>query len=72
MGRMLEKSDPYIMERKLNYRPANRSCGTCGSEKHSTRTHDKAVSLDTYSSLVGTILNLEVFCYLFLALLLLS
>ena len=56
MGRMLEKTDPYIMERKLNYRPDKKSCGTCGSEKHSTKTHEKAVSLDTYSSLGNTIL----------------
>ena len=39
MGRLLERSDPFVLDRKLNFRPIKKSCSDCGSSKHSTKQH---------------------------------
>ena len=54
-NRLLERSDPYIMTRKLLYRPPV-ACCVCGSTKHSTKTHSKATTLDNYGLVVNDIL----------------
>ena len=55
MNRLLERSDPCINWCRLKY---NRTieCNTCGSSKHSTRGHQKALTFDEYDTLVHDIL----------------
>ena len=56
MGLLLERSDPYILERQLRVRPQNKSCRECCSTKHTTRNHAKAVEQNEYDQLVNNIL----------------
>ena len=56
MGRLLERSDPYIIDQKMRVRPAKRICEKCGSRKHTTALHDKTHQLDPYSELVNNLL----------------
>ena len=56
LARLLERSDPYILERKLNFRPNGKGCSECGSRKHSSRLHVKTMELDCYDLLVHEIL----------------
>ena len=58
MTRLLEKSDPYIVERRMNYRPRKRSCVECGSTKHSTKRHGEHTQ-DSYDEVVDNILVLD-------------
>ena len=56
MGRLLERSDPYVLNRQRKYRPQI-LCLTCGSVKHTTRLHEKVTTnLNSYDSLVNKIL----------------
>ena len=59
MGCLLERSDPYLLERKLSYQQKQSSCTTCDSKKHSTKCHVKATTLDEYDELVNNILKLS-------------
>ena len=56
IGRLLERSDPYILDRKLNFRTMKRSCTDCGSAKHSTRQHIKVMKMNEYDLIVNNIL----------------
>ena len=60
MTRLLEKSDPYIVQRGMNYRPRKRSCVECGSTKHSTKQHEHIQ--DSYDEVVDNILVLDEDC----------
>ena len=55
MGRLLERSDPYISSEKLSYRTVVK-CSVCGSKYHSTRTHDSKTNIDVYDAIVNNIL----------------
>ena len=55
IARLLERSDPYIMTRKLRYRPSV-SCCVCGSTKHSSTRHDKVTKLNNYGIIVNDII----------------
>ena len=61
MTRLLEKSNPYIVQRRMNYRPRKRSCVECGSTKHSTKQHDEHIQ-DSYEEVVDNILVLDEDC----------
>ena len=54
MNLLLERSHPKIVD-KYNIRPSV-FCNTCGSKKHSTKKHDKAVAYDDYDLTVHDIL----------------
>ena len=56
LGRLLERSDPFVLERKLNFRPQKRSCTKCGSSKHSTKLHNKVMTMNEYDQVVESIL----------------
>ena len=56
LARLLERSDPYILERKLNFRPRKQSCVECGSAKHSTKRHTKFMDMNDYDEVVNDIL----------------
>ena len=56
IGRLIERSEPYILERKLSYHGKPKSCTTCGSQKHSTKRHDKVNTLNEYDELVNKLL----------------
>ena len=55
MDRLLERSHPDIVNNKYSLR-SKPLCNTCGSRKHFTRTHDKAVTFDSYDLVVHDIL----------------
>ena len=55
MNRLLERSHPKIVDNKYTMRPTV-FCNTCGSKKHSTKRHDKAVAYDDYDLTVHDIL----------------
>ena len=55
MSRLLEKSDPYILERRMNFRPRKSGCNLCGSLKHSTKRHGENI-VDLYDKIVNEIL----------------
>lgn len=56
IGRLLERSDPYILERKLTFHGKPKSCTKCGSKKHSTNCHDRVNNLTEYDELVNNLL----------------
>ena len=56
MGRLLERSDPYLLERKLNFRSAKKPCSVCGSKEHSSRKHAESEIMDSYSDLVDSVI----------------
>ena len=56
IGRLLERSDPFILDRKLNFRTIKRSCTECGSAKHSTKQHSKVMNMNEYDIIVNNIL----------------
>ena len=61
MDRLLERSHPKIVNNKYSMR-AEVLCHTCGSNKHSTRSHNKAVTYDEYDLTVHDILfDVDVF-----------
>ena len=55
MDRLLERSHPDNLNNKYSLR-SKPLCNTCGSRKHFTRTHDKAVTFDSYDLVVHDIL----------------
>ena len=55
MNRLLERSHPDVVNNKYEMRP-KRLCTTCGSDKHSTQSHNKAVNFNSYDQLVHDIL----------------
>ena len=56
MARLIERSGPFVLDRKLNFRPAKKSCSECASPKHSTRQHNKVMNMNKYDKLVNDIL----------------
>ena len=61
IGRLLERSDPFININRLKYRPT-KLCTICGSKKHSTKTHNKAMTFNVYDQIVHDILiDIEAF-----------
>ena len=55
MNRLLERSHPEIVSNKYEMRP-KRLCTICGSKKHSTRCHNRAVDFNAYDRIVHDIL----------------
>ena len=55
MSRLIEKSDSYIIERRMNFRPWKRSCIECGSTNHSSKRHGENVE-DSYDYVVNDII----------------
>ena len=51
-ARLLERSDPYILDRKLNFRPKKKICIHCQSTKHSSKGHSKAINMNSYDLMV--------------------
>ena len=48
LGRLIERSDPFIVHKKMQFRSKRTPCDECGSTAHSTKKHEKATEVNSY------------------------
>ena len=48
LGRLLERSDPYIVHKKMKFRTKCKPCLECGSTTHSTKRHERVTVVNSY------------------------
>ena len=58
IGLLIERSCPFTLEMQQMIRPAKEACLTCGSKKHTTRSHERRVN-DYDDSLFNEIIVME-------------
>jgi len=48
LGRLIVRSDPFIIYTKFKFRPTCKPCDKCWSKTHSTKNHNKLKHINNY------------------------